>query len=68
MQPPQGQFNHQGPPMNQQLPGQGMNINLQGPSFNQAPENVEASERTPYSSEEIKAFIRKEPYTQTIQG
>ena len=52
-QPPTGLFNSQGPPMNRQQPSLGFNVNTQGqgPSFNQAPDNIEVSERTPFSSE-----------------
>lgn len=49
VQPPNGQFNQQAP--SNQQPGQSYNLNVQGPSFNNGPDNMEVSERPPFSSE-----------------
>ena len=36
--------------------------------MNHGQNNNEVSERMPYSSEEIKIYIKKKPYTQSIRG
>jgi hypothetical protein len=67
MQGHQGQFGGRGPEPNFGRHGNENNFNTQGPSFNQQG-NQEPSEPMPVSSAEIKAYIKKKPYTQTLGG